>query len=489
MDSLLLKKQIASFIRENRMLEAGKTAIVAVSGGPDSMVLLHLLRELAPALKVKLHAAHLHHGLRGKDADLDLEFVRDYCRKSGLPFISKRVDVRTLSQKKRISLETAARMARYEFLTQCAKRTGATAIAVGHTADDQVETFLMRLLRGAGGRGLGGMQPTRSEGEFTIVRPLLRTWRSEILSLAKACGITYRIDRSNMDVSFLRNKVRHRLIAHLQKEYGPRIKETLRRSAEIVGEEHAFVHAEAGRILHRIGKMRGNDIVLPLPRLLALPPALRAEILRIAAGKLGRGASPNYSDIDALLDLCKGQPGKKQHHLPGGLTASREYNKIIFSLGAEARIGDYAFPLEDGLELNLPAFTLRFKFSTMPRAKVRRLKKKPVQLAAAWGEERGRCWPLRECFSLDTLAGKSIVVRNRRPGDRFTPLGMKGAKKLKRVMIDEKLPSHLRAAVPIIACDEGIIWLPGYRIADKYKVTPSTQRVAQVSVEKTGEMW
>ena len=486
MNACFLKEQIASFIREQRMLEGGQTAIVAVSGGPDSMVLLHLLKELAPGLKAKLHVAHLHHGLRGKDADLDLKFVRDYCRKSKLPFSSKRVDVRAISKRKRISLETAARMARYEFLTQCARQTGATAIAVGHTADDQVETFLMRLLRGAGWRGLGGIQPVRREWELAIVRPLLRTWRTEILSLAKAYGVKYRIDRSNMDVSFFRNRVRHRLIAHLQKEYSPRIKETLRRSAEIVGDEHALVHDEALRILCRIGKTGGDRIVLSLPRLIALPPALRTEIMRIAASKLGKGASPSYSDIDALLDLCKRQRGKKQHHLPGGVTASREYDKLILSVVAKTQTGDYEFPLEDGLELNSPPFILRFGFTACARAAIRRLRKKPVKLAAAWGEEEGRCWPLRECFSLDTLTDKSIVVRNRRPGDRITPLGMRGTKRLRRIMIDEKLPAHLRAAVPLIACADGIIWLPGYRIADRYKVTPSTRRVAQVSVEKIG---
>lgn len=485
----MIKEQIASFIQEHRMLEAGKTAVVAVSGGPDSMVLLHLLKGLAPALKVKLHVAHLHHGLRGKEADLDLKLVRDYCRKSKLPFSSRRVDVRALSERKRISLETAARMARYAFLTRCARRVRAAAIAVGHTADDQVETFLMRLLRGAGGRGLGGMQPVRRSGELAIIRPLLRIWRHELLSLAKACGVIYRIDRSNMDVSFFRNKVRRRLIARLQKEYSPRIKETLRKSADILGNEHAFVHDEALKTLRRLGRQSGDRIAISISRLLALPPAIRAELLRIAAAGLGQGASPGYNDIDALLDLCKGEPGKKQHHLPGGITALREYDRLILGRGSKMQAGDYEFPLEDGLEIASPPFILRFGFSTCSRAEIGRLRKKPVRLAAVWGDGKRRRRPLREYFSLDALAGKSIVVRNRRPGDRFTPLGMKGSKKLKQVMIDEKLPSHLRAAVPLIACADGIIWLPGYRIADRYRVAPSTRHVAQVSLERVGGMW
>jgi tRNA(Ile)-lysidine synthase len=333
------------------------------------------------------------------------------------------------------------------------------------------------------------MQPVRRSGEIAIIRPLLRTWRKDVLALAKECGLTYRIDRSNMDVSFLRNRVRHRLIGRLQKEYSPRIKETLLRSADILGNEHAFVHDEASRTLRRLARQRGDRIAIPIPRLLALPPALRAEILRIAAAELGRGAYPSYSDVDALLDLCKGERGKKQRRLPGGVTASRDYDKLVLSAGAKMQTGDYEFPLEDGLEIVSPPFILRFGFSVLARAEVKRLRKKPVRLAEVWGEGGGKRRPIREYFSLDALAGKSIVVRNRRPGDRFTPLGLKGAKKLKRIMIDEKLPSNIRAAVPVIACADGIVWLPGYRIADKYRVTPSTRRVAEASVEKVGEMW
>jgi len=489
MHARALKEHIASFIKEHQMLAPGRKVLVAVSGGPDSMVLLHLLRELAPRFKVKIHVAHLHHGLRGKEADRDLTLVRDYCMKSGFPFNSKRVDVRELARRKRLSLETAARAARYEFLSHCAGRMGATVIALGHTADDQVETFLMRLLRGAGGRGLRGMQPVRRAGTLTIIRPLLRTWRSEILSLSRAHGVGYRIDRSNRDTSFFRNRVRHRLIAYLEKGYSPQIKEIVRRSAEILGHEHAFVHDEAAKFLTRLARVRGARIALPLDRLLALPPALRAELLRIAVDKLGAATSPGYRDIDALLNLCKEQRGAKQRSLPGGVTASREYGAIILSVSEKAGAGDYEFPLEDGRELRRLQFLLRFKFSILTRGAIRRLKKKPVKLAEVWGEGGGRCWPLTEHFSLDRLKGKMIMVRNRRPGDRVTPLGMRGTKKLTRIMIDEKLPSRLRPAVPLIACGDEIIWLPGYRIADQYRVTPSTRRIAQVSVEKAEEMW
>jgi tRNA(Ile)-lysidine synthase len=484
-----LKERVASFMEEHRMLPPRRRVLVAVSGGPDSMALLHLLRDLAHRFEVKIHVAHLHHGLRRKEADRDLALVRNYCKKFKLPFSSKRVDVRGLARRKRLSLETAARMARYEFLRRRARRIGATAVALGHTADDQVETFFMRLLRGAGGRGLRSMQPARRAGELTVIRPLLRTWRSEILTLSRAHGIGYRIDRSNKDISFFRNRIRHRLIPHLREEYSPQIKEIARRCAEIVGNEHEFVHDEAARLLTRLAVVRRGRIAVSLGRLLALPNALRTEILRIAVGKLAAGVSPGYGDIEAALDLCKHQRGAKQHYIPGGVTASREYGKLILSTGSTSKTGDYEFPLEDGLELRRPPFFLRFRFSVLTRDRTRRLRREPVKLAEAWGEGGGGRWPLTEQFSLDGLRGKAIMVRNRRPGDRFTPLGMSGTKKVTRIMIDEKLPSSLRAAIPLISCGDEIIWLPGYRIAERYKVMPSTRRIAKVIVEKIGEIW
>jgi len=301
MSNLSMVKRVGAFIREHRMLREGQRLIVAVSGGPDSMVLLHMLQYLAPRYHLNIHVAHLHHGLRGRDADRDELFVRNYCKEHRLPFVAERVDVRALAAKKSLSLETAARMARYAFLRRCAKKISADTIALGHHADDQVETFLMRLVRGAGVRGLRGMLPVRSEGDVTIIRPLLCLWRSEILSRAKEFGIRYRIDRSNADVQFLRNRVRRRLIKYLEKNYSPNVREVVRRSAELLADAHAYIHDEARKLFLSIAERRRKGrIELPLKKFLETPQALRRELLSIAIGELGSAEAPGYSELRAL---------------------------------------------------------------------------------------------------------------------------------------------------------------------------------------------
>ncbi|MCX6354954.1 MAG: tRNA lysidine(34) synthetase TilS [Candidatus Aureabacteria bacterium] len=489
MSNLSMVKRVEAFIREHRMLRDGQRLIVAVSGGPDSMVLLRLLQDLAPQYHLILHVAHLHHGLRGREADKDELFVRNYCREQKLPFVSERADVRGLAAKKSLSFETAARMARYAFLRRCAKKISADTIVVGHHADDQVETFLMRLVRGAGVRGLRGMLPARREGDATIIRPLLCLWRSEILSCAKEFGIRYRIDRSNVDVQFLRNRVRRRLVKYLEKNYNPNVREVVRRSAELFADAYTYIHDEARKLFLSIAeRRRKGSIELPLKKFLEAPPALQRELLSIAIGELGSAEAPGYNELRALSSFCEGSGEYGFHYLLGDLVAAREYGRLVLSREKEREAEKYEFPLEDGREVCSSPFLLRFSVKMLPRRDVKRLKKRPARLAAVWNGGADRLWPLIEYFSEDAVGGRPLTVRNRRAGDRYAPLGMSGEKKLMRIMMDEKLPHRLRDRVPIVTCGDDVIWLVGYRIANHYRITPGTKRVIEVAVEKIGEM-
>jgi tRNA(Ile)-lysidine synthase len=451
------------------------------------MVLLQLLGELAPLWRLQLFAAHLHHGLRGREADLDAALVRDYCRRQGVPLLSARTDVRALARRRRLSIETAAREARYAFLRRTAVRIGAVAVALGHTADDQVETFLMRLLRGAGWPGLGAMRPVREEGHLRIIRPLLGTWRTEVLAVAAARGIGFRLDRSNKDIAFLRNRVRRRLIPYLRREYNPNVKEILRRCSEIIGEGHEFARSEATRLFRAAARVGRSEIAIPVERFLAAPGVLRAELLRLSLSRLGAEGVPGYAETTAIADLCMGQRGYKICRLPGGVTASREYGKILLSRAAAAGPG-YEILLRDGAELRLPLFHLRFGIAPANKRRVPRSSERRVDLAAVWGEGGEHFWPLVQYVSADALRGRRLVVRNRREGDRYRPRGVRGTKRLARIMIDEKLPLPLRRVVPVIACGEEIVWLPGHRIAEGWRVIPATRRVLKLTVEKAGEM-
>jgi len=481
-----MRGRVASFIEDHGMLEGVRTLLVAVSGGPDSMVLLRLLRELAPRRRIRLHVAHLHHGLRGRDADLDLKLVRDLCRVEGIPFTSGRADVRALAKRRRLSLEAAAREARYSFLRRTAARTGADAIALGHTADDQAETFLMRLLRGAGWPGLGGMRPVRDEGGIRIIRPLLGTWREEVLAYAKARGVAFRLDRSNESADFLRNRVRRRLIPYLRREHNPNVKEILRRSAEIIAEGHDYARDEAARLFRRAGRTCRSGVALSARRFLAAPGLVRAELLRLALSHLGAGAVPGYAETCAVSEICKGRAAHRVRRLPGGVTARREYGSLVLERGAAATRGDYEFPLRDGAEVRLPPFRLRFRVARGDRKGVCRPRGRGPGLAAVWSEGGNRFWPLVQQISADALGEGALVVRNRREGDRYQPLGTGGRRKLARIMIDEKLPLPLRRLVPVIAHGREIVWLTGHRIADRYKVRRGTRRVITLMVEKSG---
>ncbi|MDD5556066.1 MAG: tRNA lysidine(34) synthetase TilS [bacterium] len=482
-----LIRRAERFIREHRMLPAGGTVLVAVSGGPDSMVLLHLLRSIAPARRLSVRVAHLHHGLRGREADRDLAFVRDFCRANGIRFASARADAAARARARGLSIEEAAREMRYAFLRRAAARAGAAVVALGHTADDQVETFLLRLLRGAGWRGLAAMRPVRVEGGLRYVRPLLGTWRSEVLAHAAAHRIPYRIDRSNMDVSFLRNRIRRRLIPLLRRDYNPGIAEVLRRCAAVSADGSAFIEARAARILGRASR-RAGAIVLRRDRFLAEPGVVRAALLVRALAELGAAGEPDAADVGAVEGLCRGRGGYRVRLLPGGAAAAREHAHLVLSRGRLAGSPAYEFPLEDGARLDRPPLRVRFRAAALPAGRVRRLRRRRTTLAETWGGGAGPRRPLVEHVSLDATGGRPLVVRSRRPGDRYRPLGAPGGRTLKKIMIDGKLPLPLRRLVPVIACGDRIVWFPGAPIADEFKVTPATRGVLRLAVERRGRM-
>ena len=475
-------ERVRVFIRLHRMLRGVRSLLVAVSGGPDSMVLLHLLASLAPSFGVTLRAAHLHHGLRGRDADRDLALVRRTCRSLGVPLLAGRSDVRARARRRGLSFETAAREARYAFLARCAARTRAEAVALGHTADDQAETFLLRLLRGAGARGLGGIRPVRFEGPLRIVRPLLCLWRREILSVAKAQGVSFRTDASNRNRLFLRNRVRHGLIPYLERQFNPRAREILIRAAELLAREHDFCETHAARRYRALAREEERRVVFPARRFAALPSALRAGLLRRALAALGTPGEVRFADAEAAARLCRVPGGGGAVCLPDGVVVSREYGELVIGR-PPAAYPAYDYPLADGLEIPFPGGRLRFRVAVRARRGVGRVRRNTPGLAAAWGGNWNG-WPLSALLSQEALEGEGLAVRTRRPGDRFRPLGAAGGRALKRVLIDEKLPARLRGAVPLLARGREIVWLPGHRIAERFKVTPATRRVLEVVLER-----
>lgn len=449
-----------AFSREHSLFAPGDTVVVAVSGGADSVALLDILSSL-PELQLKLVVAHLNHSLRGAESDEDERFVAGFAASRDIPFVAGKVDVHSLSLRERLSLEDAGRRARYEFFDQVAERYGARTIALAHHGDDQAETLLLRLIRGAGVAGLSAMSPRR-DGRY--VRPLLTLTRSEIEGYLRERGLAFRVDSSNLDTAFLRNRIRHELIPALSR-YNPEISRRLAVTADLLAADEEVLEAVAAQAFERLTRDSGADgVTLDVKALGRESRGMRYRIYRraiaLVMGGLRGVGSEHVRQIDNLIHSPK--PNLRLL-LPGGVSVLRAYDTIVFSAG----IGDMAwdeplviegpgcYPLPGGAELILE------------------IAAPPEDLRALSHD--------RACFDLDS-APFPWLVRSFRPGDRIRPLGMAGTKKVKDIFIDKKVPRDRRRLVPLVFCEGELLWVCGYRAGHHARVTENTVRTALVEV-------
>jgi len=464
-----LEPRVLSFIREHHLVSSQCCLLVAVSGGPDSTCLLQILVDLKEELGIKLHVAHLNHQLRGDESEADARYVSRLARQLDIPATIEQRDVKTYQAQKRISLEEAAREVRYTFLAQVADSIGADRVAVGHTVDDHIETILMHLVRGAGTRGLRGLQQysrwQSSDSSVIVIRPLLGVSREETTDYCHRRQLIPRIDTSNLSLSPLRNRIRHQLLP-LLRSYNPQVTEALLRTARIAGDDLAFLDIETSRLWGEVAQKQGDTIALAKDRFRQLPLALKRHLLRKAIEELlGNLKDIETRHIDKIIDALA-KPAGKRLNLPGGLVFAIEYDKYL--LGPDpAALSPFPI-LEDEFALRIPGKTRLPGWQveatiTDPSA----IKGKPEELInndfAAY-------------FDLDK-AGDKLVVRGRRPGDRFQPLGMSQPKKLGEFMIDAKISSAWRQRIPIVCSPEHILWVVGWRIDERVKVTDNTKQV------------
>ena len=494
-----LEQRVKHFIRKHHLVSSGSCLLVAVSGGPDSTCLLQLLVGLREELGIRLHVAHLDHQLRGAESEADADYVADLALKLGVPVTIGRRDVKAYRREKRISLEEAAREVRYRFLADTASIVGARRVATGHTLDDQVETILMHLVRGTGTRGLQGLKPSsewRLNGKrFTLVRPLLEVSRQETTDYCHSHGLVPRMDASNLSLSPLRNRIRHQLLP-LLKSYNPRVAEALLRTSAITSEQIAFLDEEISRLWNDIVQKKEGVIILDKGRFYPLHPALKCHLLRAAIeellGSLKDIEARHIEEIVAVLD----KPAGKEISLPGGLLFAVEYDRYL--LGAEP-VSLCPFPVLEGeFALNIPGET------KLPGWQVEAtivepslIKGKPEGASAP--PETITPLPLAKgkgikgiglinndfiaCLDLDK-AGNKLKVRNCRPGDHFQPLGLSQPKKINRFMIDARIPRAWRGRIPVVFSPTQILWLVGYRIDDRVKVTEETMKVLKLQFKR-----
>ena len=381
------------------------------------------------------------------------EFVRELAEKYSLPFYSERIEV-AKKLRKGETLEEGARRIRYDFLRRAGERFSANKIALGHNADDLVETVLLNLIRGTGIRGLRGIPPVRKEGSITFIRPLIDIWREEITQYLEERDIPYMIDRSNLSLEFTRNKIRHRVIPLLE-EINPKVKLAIHRLGEIAGEINSFIEDEVWKEKEQIlvGKSE-SSLLLDIKRLFAFHPALQKEIIRSVLAEF-----TNYEmgreEIERILEV--GRSGGAIT-LPGKIDVRRVGDVLQFKKGKESKI-EYEIPL------NIPGST------SIPEVGVR------IEAEIIEGQHLVRDASCREVsLDMEGIKGR-LIVRNWRKGDRFIPLGMRNEKKLQDIFVDKKIPREERRRIPIICDEEGIIWVVGVAISERVKVGEGTRRV------------
>lgn len=444
-----LIKRVKQTINDLGMLRGGERVGVAVSGGVDSVVLLDLLGELSEGLKLSLLVLHVEHGIRGEESRRDEAFVRRLARERGLEFHSERVDTPSFAREQKLSLEEAARELRYRFFEAAYRRLGLDRIALGHTADDQVETVLMAFLRGGGLRGLKGMPPVRG----LYIRPLLRFWREEIEAYARRRGLQWVADSSNLETVFLRNRVRQELIPFLE-AFNPRIKGRILEMVEVLREEDEALEAIAAEALERMVHREGRRLRLILQEVLRLPKGLRSRLLgRLVSEISGRPLS--YRHHRALAEVVEGR--SRAVELPSGVRASRE--GLFLFLGPKETPPEVKERL-----LEVPGTT--------------RLEELEMEIEAEIHQGKPPQGPSPEVALLEYDKLKfPLRVRGVREGDRFVPSGMKGTKKLQDFFTDEKVPRSRRKSIPLVLSGEEICWVVGFRVDERFRAKGGSHKV------------
>lgn len=453
----IMDRKILEYIREYRMVSPGDRVIVALSGGADSVCLLSVLKELEKELKIELFAVHVHHGLRGEEADRDSAYAQELSGDLGVPFVCVHANVTEYAREHVMSEEEAGRHLRYQILEEQRKKVMGTKIAVAHHADDQVETVLYHLFRGSGLKGLGGIRPVRD----SIIRPLLSVTRIEILAYLREKEISYCEDSTNAETDYVRNRLRHEIIPAVRERINEGAPANIRKAGKMAAEADAYFEKMATRIIEEHGIVSGSEKTGINAVGIAVSSINKEEriIRRYVIRHMIAGVVQSLKDISSVhveeTEKLLFKPVGRSTRLPGGLCAVRTYDELWIK----------------NQETELFVENDRGEMETVPE-----MTTFPYKKGQEIPKNRYTKW-----FDYDKI-NSTLSVRHRETGDYIT-LADGGRKTVKSFMIDEKIPKEERGNVLLVADGPHILWIIGYRISEYYKITDDTHTVLQIQVD------
>lgn len=463
-----MREQVEKTIKENSLFLAGQKVLVAVSGGPDSLCLLHVLHGLAEALGISLHVVHIHHGLR-PEASAEAISVKKETLRLGLPVTIRRVKVKKIQAQLGCSLQEAARKARYSVLTEVARLSGATRVATAHHRDDRIETLLMRLLSGSGLDGLKSIPLRRPLADgIEVVRPLYDLSRQEIEEYCRRFKLVPLWDQSNTRPDYYRNRVRLHLLPFLEAEFGSHIRRALSNAADHLNQDAALLENLGKEAFATVTESCGADgIWLDTVKLCKLPPALQARVIRQALWYAGATRS-GKKHVEQVLAVANHFSPSAQTILPKGVLATRAYSRLWLGKPAPRRFDGSAVT-----KIQSPGLTYLPCCGLWLQTEVTSVQ--AVDLSRLGRNEAG--------LDLEKLSWP-LWVRARKDGDRMQPLGAEGSRKVKKILADRKIPLRQREQIPLILSGHQLVWLGGVEIADFCKVTAQTKKVLYLKLDK-----
>lgn len=461
----MIINSVRQTIKRENLIEKNDKILIALSGGPDSICLLDIMIKLKDEYNLTLYAAHLNHRIRGIDAQEDSLFCQKICKKNNVTFFVKNIDIPELAVQQSRGVEEVARDVRYDMFFDIKNKLGINKIAVAHNLDDQAETMFMKMFRGSGIQGLRGIDYKRKDG---IIRPLLDIYKSQINEYCDVNNLNPRIDKTNFESDYSRNKVRLDLIPYIENNYCENIKQILSRTANVIRDDYNYIEEVSKEHYELLVKNKSDDeIILDLPLLKNTDTAIQKRVIRLAIldimGNLNNIENVHIVDSLSLLEKSDG----KIINLPKNLKAYiKNEDYVITTKNQENEEITYEYNIEINGKTVVNEIGLTVTTSVLPAKDSLAL---PVSKYI-------------KVFDYDKIVG-SLYVRSRKIGDKLSPIGLTGTKKIKDILINKKIPADTKYMFPIISDDEQILWLLGYRISENYKIDDSTQRVIRIQLE------